>query len=192
MLNHFSPGSLPHRAAHFAHAAHAAVDQRRKYTGEPYIEHPFAVARLVMTVTDDEATVAAALLHDTVEDTQATLEDIAREFGADVAMLVGWLTDVSQPADGNRVVRKEIDRQHTAQADSRAKTVKLADLIDNTRSIVTHDRPFARVYLVEKERLLEVLTDGHPELYRLAFQTLQRAQATLAGLDSLGSQEDPA
>lgn len=185
MLNSFTPGSLLHRAAQFAHAAHAAVDQRRKYTNVPYIEHPFAVARLVLTVTDDKATVAAALLHDTVEDTQATRADIEREFGADVAQLVEWLTDVSQPSDGNRAVRKEIDRQHLAQADPRAKTVKLADLIDNTRSIVTYDRHFARVYLVEKERLLEVLTDGHPEMYRLAFETLQRAQATLANLDSL-------
>lgn len=185
MLTHFPPGSLPYRAAHFAHAAHAAVGQKRKYTNVPYIEHPFAVARLVLDVTDDESTVAAALLHDTVEDTLITLADIEREFGADVAKLVGWLTDVSQPADGNRAVRKAIDRQHLALADPRAKTVKLADLIDNTRSIVTYDKPFARIYLVEKERLLEVLTEGHPDLYRLAFETLQRAQATLANLDSL-------
>ena len=178
------PGSLPQRAAQFAHAAHAAVNQRRKYTGVPYIEHPFAVARLVLTVTADEATVAVALLHDTVEDTQVTLADIEREFGADVALLVGWLTDVSRPEDGNRAVRKALDRQHIAQADPRAKTVKLADLIDNTRSIVAHDKGFARVYLVEKERLLEVLTAGHPQLYRLAVETLQNAQTLLAHEDA--------
>lgn len=176
----FPSDSLPNRADRFAETAHAAVGQLRKYTGEPYIGHPRAVASLVLTVTDDDVVLAAALLHDTVEDTEATLADIEREFGAEVASLVENLTDVSQPEDGNRRVRKEIDRQHTAKADVRAKTIKLADLIDNTRSIVAHDHDFARVYLSEKARLLEVLSDGHPDLYRLAAEALLQAQKTLA------------
>jgi hypothetical protein len=74
-------------------------------------------------------------LHDTVEDTGVELAELRRVFDDDVATLVEWLTDVSRPEDGNRVARKAIDRAHTARAPARAKTVKLADLIDNSRSI---------------------------------------------------------
>lgn len=166
-------------AARFAHDAHAKVGQLRKYTNDPYIIHPVAVARLVMTVTDDVPTIAAALLHDTDEDTEATLADIQALFGDDIASMVENLTDVSRPGDGNRATRKEIDRQHIASADPRAKTVKLADLIHNTASIVEHDLDFARIYLAEKALLLEVLTEGHPTLYALAQKTLQEGQSAL-------------
>jgi hypothetical protein len=96
----------------------------------------------VAEVTDDAEMIAAAWLHDTVEDTPATFGDIEREFGAEVRALVADLTDVSKPSDGNRAVRKAIDRHHTAQASVRAKTVKLADLIDNCRDICEHDASF--------------------------------------------------
>lgn len=158
-------GSLADRAARFAAGAHARVGQRRKYTGEPYIVHPKEVAALVATVSEDQEMIAAAWLHDTVEDTDVELEDIFREFGAGVAELVSDLTDVSRKEDGNRKVRKEIDRLHTARASKRAKTIKLADLISNTRSIVARDENFARVYLAEKKRLLEVLKEGSAVLY---------------------------
>ena len=67
-------------------------------------------------VTDDEETIAAAWLHDTVEDTPATFEDIERDFGHGVKALVMELTDISRPGDGNRALRKEIDLDHTAMA----------------------------------------------------------------------------
>ena len=62
------------RAAAFAKAAHESIDQRRKYSNAPYIVHPEAVARTVSSVTDDVATIAAAWLHDVVEDTPVTIE----------------------------------------------------------------------------------------------------------------------
>jgi hypothetical protein len=86
----------------------------------------------------------------------------------EVACLVEMLTDVSKPEDGNRATRKAMDREHTANASSQAKTIKLADLIDNTHSIVEHDPDFARVYMREKTRLLQVLSEGDPTLYRKA------------------------
>ena len=104
--------------------------------------------------------VAAAWLHDTVEDTPATFEEIEREFGADVAALVKELTDVSRPGDGNRAARKAIDREHTAAASPRAKTIKLADIIDNCEDICRHDPKFGRVYLGEARALLAVLAEG--------------------------------
>jgi (p)ppGpp synthase/HD superfamily hydrolase len=112
--------------------------------------------------------VAAAWLHDTVEDTDVTIELIRAEFGDKVAELVGWLTDVSRPEDGNRAVRKAIDREHSASAPAEAQTVKLADLIANTRSIMKHDVAFAKTYLEEKRLLLEVMDRGDATLVAIA------------------------
>ena len=163
-----SPSRLETIARALATHHHAVMRQVRKYTGEPYIVHPEAVAQLVRSVPHTEEMLAAAWLHDTVEDTEATLEEIERECGAEVADLVEMLTDPSRPEDGNRARRKAIDRAHTALASPDAKTIKLADLIDNTRSIVQCDPGFARVYLAEKRKLLEVLRDGDPKLWGVA------------------------
>jgi (p)ppGpp synthase/HD superfamily hydrolase len=161
--------TLTERAYEFARVAHGS--QKRKYTGAPYIEHPAAVAALVATVTTDEEVIAAAYLHDVVEDTvtltcpaPVLLNIIEGRFSRRVASLVAWLTDVSTPYHGNRAARKALDRAHLALAPAEAQTIKLADLIDNTRSIVEHDPDFAKVYLVEKAALLEVLTKGDREL----------------------------
>jgi len=152
------------RARVFATAAHAAVGQTRKYTFEPYIVHPAEVAKIVRDAGGTEAMIAAAWLHDTVEDTGVTIEVIRGEFGVEVAELVGWLTDVSRPEHGNRAHRKALDRAHSAMAPAEAQTVKLADLIANTRSIMSHDAAFAKTYLEEKRLLLEVMTKGDPTL----------------------------
>jgi len=159
---------LVERASDYATRAHQRIDQRRKYSKQPYHVHLQAVASLVAGVSDDEEAIAAAWLHDTVEDTPATLEDIEENFGQSLAELVEELTDVSKPGDGNRAKRKAIDRSYIAQASPRAKTVKLADLIDNCRDIAKHDERFARVYLVEMGALLEVLGDGNETLYQQA------------------------
>jgi (p)ppGpp synthase/HD superfamily hydrolase len=156
--------TLEDRARTFATAAHAAVGQLRKYTFEPYIVHPTEVAATVKTVPHTEAMVAAAYLHDVVEDTGVSIELIRAEFGSEVSDLVGWLTDVSRPDHGNRAARKAVDRAHTASAPAEAQTIKLCDLISNTRSIVEHDAKFAETYLAEKRLLLEVMTKADPEL----------------------------
>jgi (p)ppGpp synthase/HD superfamily hydrolase len=160
--------TLEDRARTFATAAHAAVAQLRKYTNEPYIVHPAEVVQILKTRPHDPEMVAAAWLHDVVEDTGVSIEVIRAEFGSKVSDLVGWLTDVSRPEQGNRATRKAIDRAHTASAPSEAQTIKLCDLISNTRSIVEHDPEFARVYLAEKRLLLEVMTKADPELMRRA------------------------
>ncbi len=157
---------LVEKALQFATMAHEG--QVRKYTGEPYINHPVEVMGIVKTVSDDPAMHAAALLHDVVEDTDFTIEDIVREFGDDVARLVDDLTDVSKPEDGNRKTRKALDRAHSAMASARAQTVKLADLISNGKDIIQHDRHFGKVFLAEKDLLLEVLTKGDRKLHAIA------------------------
>lgn len=179
--------TLSEKAYMFALAAHSAVGQKRKYTGEDYIHHPVEVANLVWQVYGNEEMLAAAYLHDVVEDTNVSLELIEAEFGRCVAVLVEGLTDISKPEDGNRGARKEIDRLHTAKTSPACKTIKLADLISNTRSIVKHDRDFAKVYVKEKEALLEVLTEGDPKLYEEAVSLVKSAKEELGLQNSLGS-----
>jgi (p)ppGpp synthase/HD superfamily hydrolase len=162
--------SLVERALLFATKAHEG--QVRKYTNEPYINHPIAVSKLVASVTDNQGMIAAALLHDTVEDTEVTLSDITREFGGIISEWVENLTDISKPEDGNRAARKMIDLRHTERSLPPAMTIKLADLIDNTGSIVEHDREFAKIYMNEKRLLLQVLKHGDRTLYAQAKKIL--------------------
>jgi len=144
-----------------AFTVEAHKDQERKYSGLPYYVHPIAVAGIVTQVTDDEDVISAALLHDVVEDTPVTIEQIADKFGGRVASLVAMVTDISRPEDGNRKVRKEIDRQHLAKASAEGQTIKLADLIDNSGSIIDCDPNFAKVYMKEKQACLYVLKRGN-------------------------------
>lgn len=168
----------------FAQKAHESVvnpdgtvGQRRKYTGEPYIAHPIEVYDIIcQTPRSTIEMMAAALLHDTVEDTSVTLEDIEARFGLIVATLVCWLTDVSGPEHGDRDARKQRDRERLAAAPGEVHTLKLADLISNTSTIVDHDPKFARRYLEEKVALLEILTRGDQELFERARQICNDGQ----------------
>lgn len=163
--------SLYGRAVSFAAGAHEAIDQRRKYSDEPYIVHPLAVADLLREVDGHtEIMLAAAVCHDVLEDTPVKRHHLELELGLGVADLVEWLTDVSTPADGTRPERKRLDREHIAAAPAEAQTIKLADLIDNTESIKARDPDFWRVYREEKLLLLEVLTRGDPALHARALR----------------------
>ncbi|MDB4756133.1 HD domain-containing protein [Mariniblastus sp.] len=176
---------LIQRASRFALTAHQSIDQRRKYSNEPYIVHPRAVARLVSTVTDDQAMISAAWLHDVVEDTPVTIGEIESEFGADVAALVDDLTDVSCRSDGNRSSRLAKDRQHTSAASPRAKTVKLADVIDNLGGVVEADLDFARKFVREREALIGVLGEGDPTLLAMAIETIEECHRKIANRNSV-------
>lgn len=150
------------RARELATQAHAG--QKRKYTGDDYITHPAAVVAILRGAEiDDEATLAAAWLHDTVEDTDVTASDIVERFGVAVTSLVMWLTDCGLSV-GNRATRKAYDRCRLYSAPAAAQTIKCADLIDNTSSIVEHDANFAVVYMREKALLLPLLTKAHEGL----------------------------
>jgi (p)ppGpp synthase/HD superfamily hydrolase len=132
----------------------------------------------------------AAYLHDTVEDTGVHIDEIKARFGEVVASLVSDLTDVSVPSDGNRSVRKAIDLAHTKLASPKAKTIKLADLISNTSTIVKHDYQFARIYLAEKAKLLEVLKEGDPALWARAKFLLDDGLRSLDGNHKVELQHD--
>tara|TARA_B100000795_G_C22776030_1_gene430062 strand:+ start:866 stop:1366 length:501 start_codon:yes stop_codon:yes gene_type:complete len=154
------------KAEIFAVKAHGP--QKRKYTGDPYIVHPIEVAEIVRTVSHTNVMLAAALMHDVIEDTEATYDDVLSNFGAEVADLVLELTDVSKPEDGNRALRKALDRAHLAGASADAQTVKLADIISNSKDIMVNDPKFGKVYNSEMKMLLEVLDKGDATLKEIA------------------------
>ena len=145
----------------FAFAMKAHDGQKRKYTGEDYIVHPMAVSRMVSLYGGSLVQQAGALLHDVVEDTPHTLAEIETLFGSEVATLVEWLTDTSKPEDGNRAVRKAIDRKRLAEAPVEAQFVKLADMIDNSLSIFIFDKSFAPKFAEEMAILVKDLTKVH-------------------------------
>ena len=149
-------------------AGKAHEGQFRKYSGMPYIVHPIEVATIVQSVDHTDEMIAAALLHDVVEDTDYSFEDIANEVSPKVAELVKGLTDVSNPQDGNRKVRKAIDKDHLAEQNAEVQTIKLADVISNSQDIKANDPKFAEVYIEEMKALLEVLTKGNKTLYAKA------------------------
>ncbi len=154
------------RAATFAVQAHGI--QVRKYTGEPYVRHVFEVAEIVASVTTDEDTIIAAMLHDVLEDTSMEPSDISLRFGFIVLDLVMQLTDSKVEPGINRAARKANDCSRLSLSSPAAATIKLADLMNNTESIVKYAPNFAKVYLAEKMLALTVLSHGHAGLYHLA------------------------
>jgi GTP diphosphokinase / guanosine-3',5'-bis(diphosphate) 3'-diphosphatase len=121
------------RAASFA--AHKHRDQRRKDAqASPYINHPLALACILANEggVTDTATLCAALLHDTIEDTDTTAEEIVREFGAEIAGIVKEVTDDKALPTSER---KRLQIEHAAHISVRAKRVKLADKIANLRDV---------------------------------------------------------
>src|SRR5262245_20368298 len=155
--------TLYEKALAFATVKHDG--QLRKYTGEPYIMHPIAVAKLVKATGAREAVVAAALLHDVLEDTPTTVPELRVWFGDEVTELVIELTNVFNPGTGgNAAARKAKEAARLAATSADAQTIKVADILHNTPSIAKYDPGFARVYLPEKAALLAVLTKAHPTL----------------------------
>lgn len=123
------------RAAAFA--AHKHRNQRRKDAdASPYINHPLALARVLAVEggITDTATMCAALLHDTIEDTDTTADEIEREFGAEVAGIVLEVTDDKALPKADR---KRLQVEHSAHISPKAKRVKLADKVCNLRDMAS-------------------------------------------------------
>ncbi|KXU82435.1 guanosine polyphosphate pyrophosphohydrolase [Paraburkholderia monticola] len=160
--------SIAFRAMQFAREVHK--HQTRKYTGNPYVDHLAEVAGIVATVAlDTDSSVAVAWLHDCIEDQGVSTEALRGEFGDIITSAVLKLSDLET---GNRAERKAASRDRLAAAPGWVQTIKCADLISNTSSIVKHDPKFAVTYLEEKRLLLDVLTKADPRLVEIA-----RAQA---------------
>lgn len=180
------------QARMFAAMTHSSVGQFRKYTNEPYVNHPIRVYELLKDHTDDEDMLCAALLHDVVED--CTTEEVSRQmlmvnildaFGMRVLSLVTEVTDHfvsgSYPPL-NRKQRKQAERERLAGVSPEAQTIKYCDILDNTADIMLHDPGFARPYVEEIHDLLEVMNSGNPQLYEAARSSTADAARKLAGL----------
>lgn len=145
--------------------------QIRKYTNEPYINHPVNVANIIVNIClklQEEGfgfinsdvirnLKNTAILHDVVEDTDATFLEIEKKFGIHLRNMIFWLTNISKPEMGNRAYRKKIDLYHNMQAPIPALIVKLADVIDNCSDLVQRDKEFAKKYLKEKNTFLRAI-----------------------------------
>lgn len=120
----------------FAVRAHAGTERRSK--GFPYIVHPLEAVEIVATMTSDQELLAAAVLHDTVEDTNVTLEQICAEFGERVASIVAVETDEPHQSPDNLEnwrARKQAAIDRIAAASHDAKIVALGDKLSNMRAI---------------------------------------------------------
>lgn len=164
----------------FATAAHAAVKQKRNYTGEPYIVHPRAVAETVQVSRHHTwKHVVLAWIHDTVEDTGVTRQVIEDVFGKEIDHALYYLTNVEVTA-GNRAQRHQMNVARLAKAPAWVKTVKVADIYDNTKDIAKVAPAFAPQYLQEKQHAMLALRDcDDPVLWGLVHERIVKQQMEL-------------
>lgn len=168
-------------------------DQVRKYTCEPYWHHVVCVAEIVNEFCpDDFGLIEIAFCHDLFEDTSVTNDGLVKalqESGYEPVELlfitrgVLALTDVwtsdSHPY-WNRSTRKSWEADRLGKIYKEYQSVKYADLIDNTRSIVEHDKGFAKKYLAEKRDILEVMRTGNLPLLIKCYNVLLDAESKLS------------
>ena len=134
LRGNFSESDLTLVERAFARAEAAHQGQLRK-SGDPYITHPVAVAEILLDFGLDAPTLAAALLHDSVEDTQYTLEELKREFGFEVANLVDGVTKLDRLTYGPTAEAETVRKMVVAMAkDIRVLVIKLADRLHNART----------------------------------------------------------
>lgn len=156
---------LVRKAIGIAEAAHEG--QFRKFHCGPnavvsqspkYIEHPLRVAQKILDLNFDSIAIAAAVLHDVIEDCDRKWRgEIVNECGAAVFALVYELTNPSKDLQCPRIVRKEVDRYHLAGVSITAVNIKLADRTDNLLEMTNAPKDFLKVYVGESENLLATL-----------------------------------
>ncbi|TXC88479.1 HD domain-containing protein [Paraburkholderia azotifigens] len=168
-----------------AFAAHKHRNQRRKDAeASPYINHPVSLANVLANEggIEDERTLVAAILHDTIEDTETTEQELAKEFGTDVAGIVIEVTDdKSLP----KAERKRLQVEHASTISRRAKLVKLADKICNLRDVASNppaDWPLQRrqEYFDWAKAVVDQLRGVHPGLESLFDDVYRAGKVALA------------
>lgn len=161
--------NLLEEARSFAINAHNSINHKRKYTDEPYYKHCERVVKILSEITEDQEVLAAAWMHDVLEDVaphnQEYSEEKIRElFGNRVCDMVIELTDTLLEY-GNRATRKARDRARLEAASPEVKSIKLADLIDNYIDIQKNDPGFLIILTKEVALLLPCLCKGDNILY---------------------------
>jgi hypothetical protein len=171
----------------FANSSHHRIEMHRNPAWQSPEVHRKSVAQLISSVSQDETMIAAAWLHDMVEDTRVTLDDIERQFGTALARIVGELTPVSLPGHGTRAARIAVDRQHFASASAAAKTVKIADLIDTCRDLHKKDPESLGRYAAEAQEWAQVLEGGDTRLLNKLKRDLQKYNLSTPAGKSAGA-----
>lgn len=172
----------------FTDKAHG--NQMRKYTPERYIVHPVRVMELLKDYTNDITVLAAALLHDVLEDTPVSADEIKnflktllnQEQAERTLMLTQELTDEyikEKYPQWNRRKRKEKEVERLAAVSPDAQTIKYADIIDNCKEIVRYDTGFAPKFISECSTMLKKMKKGNEDLYCIATKTIEEANAAL-------------
>ena len=167
--------SILDKAIVFAVKAHQGVERKGK--GFPYIVHPLEAVAIVATMTNDQELLAAAALHDTVEDTKVTLKDIEREFGKRVAELVESESDIEfegKSREESWRLRKEEAIERLSTADNNVKLVALADKLSNIRAIY-------RDFQVIGDKVWDLFCVKDKASHEWHFRGLARALASLKG-----------
>ena len=162
-------------AAGLAVKAHHGQMRRYNEKGLPYVIHCFRVAEAVAEWGGCENHVAAALLHDVLEDTPMTKETLMAALGAaneDVVSTVVALTNPSKGSSAPRAVRKEQDRMHLINVPAHVKVIKMFDRIDNLRSLAGADPQFVSLYLEESRLLADVIGDGDESVKQLLLKEI--------------------
>lgn len=137
----------------FGQQKHAG--QVRKFSGQPYFTHPSQVAEIVKQFSKDPEIIAAAYLHDTLEDTETTYDEIAVSFSTRVADLVQELTSVKE--DSQKLGKAVYLSQKLNQMSPEALLIKLADRLDNVSDLGTTSESFSEKYKKETRYILENL-----------------------------------
>jgi guanosine-3',5'-bis(diphosphate) 3'-pyrophosphohydrolase len=170
--------------------------QMRKYTDERYIVHPIRVMQTCQQYSHDPALLAAALLHDVLEDTPVTEFEI-RSFLTPhlpedeitrALRYVVELTDVyikKKFPRMNRQIRKEKEADRLSKVSGEAQTIKYADIMDNSVNIVLHDKAFGVRYIKESQMFLDVMRKGHPVLYERVLHTVKECMEKVGYSDEL-------
>lgn len=174
----------------FADGSHG--DQTRKYTPERYIVHPVRVMEICQRFTSSLPILAAALLHDVLEDTEVSEQDMRNfllsimnsEDATQTTRLVVELTDVYTKVDypkWNRRKRKRKEAERIEQTSADSQTIKYADIIDNCKEIVEQDPEFAGLFLRECRMLLNRIPLGNAALYQEAIVTVEECLTRVPG-----------
>ncbi len=178
MANVFLDTGLLDKAIVFAVKAHRNTERRGK--GFPYVVHLMEAVEIVATMTSDQELLAAAMLHDTVEDTDVTIEDIRHEFGERIAALVNAETDsypegVSEEASWKG--RKEAAIHRLRNVSKEGKIVALGDKLSNMRAIA---RDFAR----QGDGLWNIFHVKDKALHEWHYRALAEALSDLQGTEA--------
>ena len=173
-----------HIVLQFVKASHG--DQKRKYTGEPYWNHVYSVAEIISDY--EPKGIEIALCHDLFEDTEVQMPELlgflihsgySNEDALFIVSGVNDLTDVFTKENYptlNRKERKKLESERLGKVAGLSQSIKYADLMDNTVSIVEYDKGFAKVYLSEKIQMLNQMRAGNFALLEKCKSQIKKSQ----------------